>query len=319
MGIVRRLLFLAGTVWLAATLAFLLIHLAPGSPAIALAGESGAPGYEDEIRRLHGLDRPLPEIYLSWLSSLASGDLGVSYRYQQPVLALILERLPVTMALVVPAIVLSALAGIGLGLAQVPVHGRPRRGFVGAMASLHALPSYVVGQLLVVVFALGLGLLPVQGLVEVRSTATGMASLLDMARHLVLPVLALALHHAAFVALLTRARVADELARPYVVTAAAKGVRPGTVRRRHALPNALLGIATLFGARIGAFVAGAVVIETLFALPGLGRLAVASAIARDHPVVIGIVLVATFVVVATNLAIDALLQGLDPRLQDGTP
>lgn len=116
--------------------------------------------------------------------------------------------------------------------------------------------------------------------------------------------------------MLTRARVADELERPYVVTAAAKGVAPAAVRRRHALPNALLGIATLFGARLGAFVAGAVVIETLFALPGLGRLAVTSAMARDHPVVIGIVLFTTAVVIAGNLVVDAVLQRLDPRLAE---
>lgn len=317
MRLLWRLAFFVATVWLAATLAFVLIHLAPGGPAVALGGESGAPGYLEEIQRLYGLDRPLPEIYVDWLLDVARGNLGFSYRSQQPVLALILDRLPVTLALVAPAIVLSALAGVALGLAQVPTGERPRRGFVAAMAALHALPSYVVGQGLVIVAALGLGLLPVQGLVDARSVATGAARLLDMARHLVLPVLTLALHHVAFMALLTRARVARELARPYTVTAAAKGVTPAGVRRRHALPNAMLGIATLFGARLGGFVAGAVVVETLFALPGLGRLVVTSAIARDHPVVIGIVLFTTAVVVAANLIVDALLRRLDPRVAEG--
>lgn len=314
MPLLRRLLFPVGAVWLAATLAFGLIHLAPGGPAIALGGESGAPGYLEEVARLYGLDRPLPEIYLAWMTDLLRGDLGFSYRSQQPVLRLILDRLPVTLALVGPAILLSALGGVALGLAQTPRPERPRQGFVAAMAALHALPSYLVGQGLIVVFALWLGLLPVQGLLDARSDSTGAGRQLDMAWHLVLPVLALALHHVAFVALLTRARVADELARPYIVTATAKGLSTSAVRRRHALPNALLGIVTLFGARLGSFVAGAVVVETVFALPGLGRLAVTSAVARDHPVVIGLVLVTTAIVVTGNVAADAALHWLDPRL-----
>ena len=311
MSVVRRLAFFLGAVWLASSLAFLLIHLAPGGPAIALGGESGAPGYLEDVARLYGLDRPLPERYLTWLTGVARGDLGFSYRSQQPVLTLIVDRLPVTLALVAPAILLSSLTGMALGLAQVPQSGRPRRGFVAAMAALHALPSFLIGQFLVLVFALWLGLLPVQGLVDARGQG---APLFDMARHLVLPVVALALHHVAFMALLTRARVADEMERPYTVTAAAKGLTPARVRARHALPNALLAIATLLGARLGAFVAGAVVIETLFALPGLGRLAVTSAAARDHPVIIGIVLFTTAVVVAGNLIVDAAMARLDPRL-----
>ena len=140
--------------------------------------------------------------------------------------------------------------------------------------------------------------------------------MLDMARHLVLPVLALALHHLTFVALLTRTRVMAEMERPYVVTAAAKGVAPRLVRRRHALPNAMLSLVSLFGSRLGAFVAGAVTIEVLFALPGLGRLAVTSAVARDHPVVIGLVLFTTAIVVVTNLVVDLAFRRLDPRLED---
>jgi peptide/nickel transport system permease protein len=314
MAFARHVAFLLGSVWLAASIAFVLIHRAPGGPAIALGGESGAPGYLEDIQRLYGLDRPLPEIYLSWLAGVLTGDLGFSYRSQQPVLTLILDRLPVTLALVGPAMVLAATTGMLIGMARVPQPGRPRHGFVAAMAALHALPSYIVGQALVIVFALWLGLLPVQGLVDARVPSTGLEQTFDMARHLVLPVLALALHHLTFMALLTRARVADELARPYAVTAAAKGLTAAVIRRRHALPNAALAIATLFGARLGAFVAGAVVIETAFALPGLGRLAVTSAVARDHPVVIGIVLVTTAIVVAGNLGIDAVLSRLDPRL-----
>lgn len=309
--LLRRLAWAIGTVWLAASLAFLLIHLAPGGPAIALGGDSGAPGYLEEVARIHGLDRPLPEIYLDWLARVATGDLGHSYRSDQSVLSLILERLPVTLALVAPAVALSAIAGTFLGLL------RTRRWFAASMAAFHAVPGYLVGQVLVMVFALGLGILPVQGLVDGRgAVGGGLERLLDMARHLVLPVLALALHHLTFVALLTRTRVMVEMERPYTLTAAAKGVVPRLVRRRHALPNAMLSLVSLFGSRLGGFVAGAVTIEVLFALPGLGRLAVTSAIARDHPVVIGLVLFTTAVVVMTNLVVDLAFRRLDPRLED---
>jgi peptide/nickel transport system permease protein len=307
--LVSRLAWAIGTVWLAASLAFLLIHLAPGGPAIALGGDSGAPGYLEEVARLYGLDRPLPEIYLDWLARVATGDLGHSYRSGQSVMSLILERLPVTLALVAPAVVLSAIAGTALGLV------RTRRTFAASMAALHAVPGYLVGQVLVMAFALGLGILPVQGLADRRGTEGGdLERLLDMARHLILPILALALHNLTFVALLTRTRVMGEMERPYIVTAAAKGVASRLVRRRHALPNAMLGLVSLFGSRLGGFVAGAVTIEVLFALPGLGRLAVTSAIARDHPVVIGLVLFTTAVVVLTNLIVDITLRRLDPRV-----
>lgn len=309
--LLRRLAWAFGTVWLAASLAFLLIHLAPGGPAIALGGDSGAPGYLEEVARIYGLDRPLPEIYLGWLARVAIGDFGQSYRSGQSVLSLILERLPVTLALIAPAVVLSAIAGTFLGLL------RTRRGFAASMAAFHAVPGYLIGQILVMVFALGLGILPVQGLVEGRgAVGGGLERLLDMARHLVLPVLALALHNLTFVALLTRTRVMAEMERPYTLTAAAKGVAPRLVRRRHALPNAMLSLVSLFGSRLGGFVAGAVTIEVLFALPGLGRLAVTSAIARDHPVVIGLVLFTTAVVVMTNLVVDLAFRRLDPRLEE---
>lgn len=315
MRLLARLVLALCTIWFAATLAFLLIHLAPGGPAVALGGESGAPGYLEEVARLYQLDRPLPEIYLGWLADMTRGDLGFSYRSQQSVISMILDRLPVTLALVGPAVCLSAVLGVALGVARSNAD-RPSPGFMAAMAGLHALPSYLVAQGLVAVFALWLGLLPVQGLVDARAPTGSTSRLADIAWHLVLPVITLALHHVAFMALLTRARVSDELARPYIVTAEAKGLSPATVRRDHALPNALLGIATLFSARLGAFVAGAVVIETVFGLPGLGRLVVTSAIARDHPAVIGIVVFTSAAVVVCNLVADIALQRLDPRLAE---
>lgn len=308
----RRLASGLVTVWFAASLAFVLGHLSPGGPAVALGGEYGAPGHLEEVTRAYGLDRPMHVLYVDWLGRVARGDLGMSYRAQAPVATLIAERAPVTLALMLPALLLSAAAGLALGLALAG-GGNRRSPVVATLAGLHALPGYVVAQGLVIVFALGLGWLPVQGLGDARA-GPGAAGVLQAARHLTLPVLSLAIVQLAYVAILTYARVSEELHRPYVMTAYAKGLSAFAVKRGHALRNAALPLLTLLGWRFAALMSGAVVIETVFALPGLGRLAVTSAAARDHPTVVGIVLVACAVVVLVNVAVDIVAQRLDPRI-----
>ncbi len=309
----RRILLGLISVWFAASLSFVLVHAAPGGPAAVLGGDYGAPGQVEELTRAHGLDKPLPTLYAQWLTRLARLDLGVSYRWQLPVTTLIAERAPVTIALMLPALLLATLAGLALGLAAAGLR-RASPAVAGALAGLHAVPSYVVAQGLVIVFALGLGWFPVQGLVDARFDGGALAGLAAMAWHLALPVASLASLQLAFVALLTRARVAEELRQPYVAAALAKGLSPAAAKRRHALPNAALPLVTLIGWRFGAIVGGSVVIETVFALPGLGRLAVSSALARDFPTVVGIVVVACAAVVAVNVLVDLIAYRLDPRL-----
>ncbi len=310
---VRRVLLGLAAVWFAASLAFVLVHAAPGGPAVALGGEHGAPGHLEEVTRAWGLDRPLPALYADWLGRIVRGDFGTSYRAQVPVITLIAESAPVTIGLMVPALALATLAGLALGLAASDL----RRGaslVVGALAGLHAVPSYVIAQAMVLAFALGLGWFPVQGLSDARAGTAGAGGLAEVAWRLTLPILSLAVLQLAFVALLVRARVAEEMRRPYVVTALAKGLARPAVRLRHALPNAALPLVTLVGWRFGAIVGGSVVIETVFALPGLGRLAVTSALARDIPTVIGVALVGCAVLVAINVLVDLAAHRLDPRL-----
>lgn len=316
--VVGRIVVGLAAVWLAATLAFVLVHVAPGSPAMALGGEHGAPGQVEEVERAFGLDRPLPLVYVEWLGRVARGDLGVSYRYQAPVATLIAERAPVTLALMVPALTLATLAGLALGLAAVDAN-RGASIVAGAFAGLHAIPSYVIAQVLVATFALELGWFPVQGLEDARRQAAGLERLAGMAWRLTLPVLSLAILQLAFVALLVRARVAEEMRRPYVVTALAKGLTYAAAKRGHALPNAAAPLVTLIGWRFGAIVGGSVVVETVFALPGLGRLAVTSAAARDFPTVIGVTLVGCAVVVMVNLVADLIAFRLDPRIAEARP
>ncbi len=310
-----RVLFGVVTVWVAATLAFLLAHLAPGGPAIGLGGENGAPGHLEAVNRALGLDRPLPVIYLDWLSRLLTGDLGYSWRAQAPVAAIIRDHAPVTLGLMVPALVLATVAGLPLGLWAASA--RSSSGwFAGSLGALHALPSYVVAQGLVFVFALGLGLFPVQGLSDPRVSLEGIQRMADLGWRMTLPVLSLAVLQMAFVALVARSRIAEEMARPYAKTAFAKGLGTTAVKLRHALPNAALPLVTLVGWRLGAAIGGSVVIETVFALPGLGRLAVTSASARDTPVVIGIVLVACTATIVVNILVDLVVRRLDPRSDD---
>lgn len=311
--VLRRLAMGLLAVWVAASLGFVLVQAAPGGPAVALLGEHAAAGQLEEVTRAYGLDRPLAQQYLEWLGRLARGDLGVSYRAQAPVATLIAERAPVTLALMLPALVLASAAGIALGLVAADPRRRTRW-VAGVLAGVHAVPSYAVAQVLVLVFALGLGWFPVQGLVDAHAPGGGVANLLEMAWRLTLPVLALAVLQCAFVALLARARIAEELRQPYIATARAKGLSEGAVRRRHALANAAPPLVTLIGWRFGAIVGGSVVIETLFALPGLGRLAVSSALARDIPTVAGIVVVACAVVVLVNTVVDLVAAVLDPRI-----
>jgi peptide/nickel transport system permease protein len=313
--LLRRLLLAVPTLLVAATIAFGLAHLAPGSPATALGGDFGAPGLIEEIARIQGLDRPVPVIYGEWLWRLAQGDLGFSFRAQARVADLIRDRLPVTLTLTLSAILLSMLLGIWIGTMSA-ARGSGRCTVAG-LAAFQALPAYLVAQLLVLVFALWLGWLPIQGIGDPRAPPAGvLATLVERTRYLLLPVLALALSQLGFVALLTRARLREELGRLYVTTARARGATEPAARRRHALPNALLPLLTLFGSRIGSLIGGALVIETVFALPGLGRLAVSAAIARDQPTVIGVVLVAALVIVLANLLVDLLHLWLDPRQRE---
>lgn len=313
----QRLAFGAVAIAIAASLAFLLAWHAPGGPAVGLAGEHGAPGYLEEITRRYGLDRPAWQVWWEWMGRLARGDLGHSWREQAPVAVLILERLPVTLSLTLAAVALAALAGSAIGLGAACLD---RRWPVAALAGLHAVPGPVVAQALVLVFALGLGLLPVQGIADARDPAEGgLALMLERGRHLMLPVLALALHQLCFVVLLLRAGLLAEMRQPYVTAAQARGLSRSAARIRHALPNAMLPVATLSALRLGNLVGGALVIEVAFALPGLGRLAVSAAIARDHPVLIGVVVTACALAWTANLLADALAPWLDPRLRQVVP
>ena len=296
-------------------LTFILIHLAPGDPIYALAGQSGDAAYYAAMRAKFGLDRSIAEQLAIYVVNALHGDFGYSYTYAQPVFGVIADRIPATVLLMGPALVLSTVVGIGLGMqaAARPDGPSDHAILVGSLLGA-AMPGFWLGQLLVIVFAVGLGWFPVQGMTTARGTGTGLAAVIDVLRHLVLPVVTLAVLQLALVTRLTRSSLREALAEDYARASRAKGLSNAQVLLRHAFPNARLPVITVVGGHFGTLLTGAVLVEIIFAWPGLGRLLYDATLARDYPLLMGIFLVASVSVIAANLVVDVLYGWLDPRV-----
>ncbi|MGE3276205.1 MAG: nickel ABC transporter permease [Vicinamibacterales bacterium] len=298
----RRLLLMIPVLFGVATLVFSLIHLVPGDPAQAMLGEGAAPADVAELRERLGLDRPLPEQYGAFLQGLVRGDLGASFRTGQPVTAMIAERVPATVELALGAMAVAILTALPLG-----VIAAVRRGTAadhGAMTLALAgisFPNFWLGPVLAIVFAVELGWFPVSG-------RGGVASL-------VLPAVSLGAALAAILARMTRASLLDELDQLYVRAARARGVTRLRAVVGHALRNSLIPLVTIVGLQFGAVLTGAVITETIFAWPGVGRLLIQSISFRDYPLVQGCILLIAVTYVGVNLLTDLLYGVLDPRIR----
>ena len=314
--VLRRLLQVVPTVAGILLVSFLLVHLAPGDPIIALAGEHGDAAYYASMRQRFGLDRPLPEQLGTYALRVASGDLGFSYVQGRSTASVIAERIPATLLLTGTAMLLAVVGAIPLGaIAGRRPHGARDVGISAVALGFYSAPVFWVAQLAILLLALGLGLAPVQGMVTAGSDATGLPRALDVLRHLALPAMVLASQELATLVRLTRSGVIDEMARDHVRTARAKGVGERAVLVRHALPRALLPAITVIGARAGHLVAGAAVVEIVFGWPGTGRLLVASLQTRDTPVLLGLFLVVSLGVVLVNIVTDLAYASVDPRVR----
>jgi peptide/nickel transport system permease protein len=294
---------------------FFLIHAAPGDPIVYLAGEYGNQAYYDEMRAKYGLDRPLPEQLALYLRAVAAGDFGYSFKYGQPVLTIIMSRAPATLLLMGAAFCLSLLVGVFLGVlaAWRPYSLGDFAINVGALTG-YSLPVFWLAQLAIIYLALHLGWFPVQGMTGARVKLTGWPLLLDIGHHLVLPALVLAAQQVALITRLTRSAMIENLIQPYVLAARARGVRTRALLLRHALRNALLPLVTVVGGRIGFLLTGAVLTETVFAWPGLGRLLLDATLARDYPLLMGLFMLISAAVIVANLATDVAYTLLDPRV-----
>ena len=311
MFLLRRLV--SGVVLLAAVTAatFVLISAAPGDTAQVLAGQAGAdPGYLALIRERFQLDRPLPYQIASYLGHAARGDLGFSAVQGRPVRAAIAARLPASALLAATALLLAAALGVTLGA----VAAARRGGAVDAAVSVgalvaYSLPVFWLGQLLVALFAVRLHWLPAGGM----RSADASGDVADVARHLVLPAATLALLLLALIVRVTRAATTDALAEDYVAAARAKGASEPRVVVGHALPNALRPVVTVLTGYVGLVLTGSVLVETVFVWPGLGRLLYDAVLARDTPMLAGLLLFSTAIVVVANIVADILYRVLDPR------
>ena len=300
--LIRRLLLTIPVLLGVATLVFSLIHMIPGDPAQAMLGEGAAPEDIAQLRERLGLDRPLLVQYGSFLQGLARGDLGVSLRNDQPVLQQILDRMPATAELALASMAVAILIALPLGIIAAVWRGTAVD-YTAMTLSLVGIsvPNFWLGPLLSIVFAVELGWLPVGG----RGTLA----------HLVLPAATLGAALAAILARMTRASLLEELREPYVLAARAKGVSRTRAVLHHALRNSLIPIVTIVGLQFGVVLTGAVITETIFAWPGIGRLLIQSISFRDYPTVQGCVLLIAVTYVGVNLVTDLTYGFLDPRIR----
>jgi len=295
---------------------FFLIHLAPGDPVYYLAGQSGDEQYYQLIRAKFGLDQPLTTQLWVYLAGVLRGDLGFSLSYQQPVSAVIFARVPATLLLILSAILLASVGGVLLGVEAARRENSFYDRAFNTFALLgHSVPSFSIGHLLLLFFALYLGLFPAQGMVSANQNSTGIAYFLDLLYHLALPSLTLAIVQLAQIMRLTRTAMLDVLNENFISTARAKGLSERRVLYVHALRNALLPVVTIIGSDLGMLLSGAVLIETVFAYPGLGRLTLEVLAARDYPVLMGLFLLISIAVTAMNFVTDIIYPLVDPRIK----
>lgn len=271
----------------------------------------------DSIRRNYGLDKPMLTQLWIYLSNIAQGDLGMSYFFDQPVSKLIGDRIGPTILLVVTAQALSIALGVAMGVIAARKPNGPMSAFVSILATVgYAVPVFWTGIMLIILFASVVPIFPVEGMMDVRMREAGLfAQILDILHHLFLPAFTLAIIYLAAYARLARASMLDVLGADYIRTARAKGASERSVLFHHALRNAMLPILTVAGLQFGNLISGALLVETVFNWPGMGRLAFDSILRRDYPTVLGVLFFASMMVVIANLVTDLSYRLVDPRLR----
>lgn len=306
----RRLLAVVPILLLVSAGAFLLLQAAPGDPAAAIAGDSASPEMIEQIREEMGLNEPLWIQYLSFIGAVLTGDLGVSWQNGQPVLDAILNRVPVTLSMVVLVLICCIIIAVPIGIiAGARANSVLDRVLVAISAIGMASPPFLLGLILVAVFSFQLGLLPATGYEPLGESPSGWLE------HLILPVVALAMIPMAEVVRIARASMQESLEQDYIRTAWAKGIPGGAIVVRHALRNSLSPVTTVLGLQVARIIGGAVVVEQVFNLPGLGTLTIQSVLSSDAPMIMGIVLFVSIAVVVVNLCVDLFNYATNPRSQ----
>jgi ABC-type dipeptide/oligopeptide/nickel transport system permease component len=315
--ILKRILQLLPVILIIICVNFILVRLAPGDPITYLVGDAPVSReFLDELRAQYGLDQPLYWQLLLYLERIVHGDLGYSFISRDSVSAIILSRLPATLLLLGSQFILSIIIGIGLGVASA-VRPSSISDYGVSFFSLigFAVPAFWLGQMLMLIFALWLDLLPAQGMRSLRFDLTGWSAALDLLKHMILPTLTLTVFNLALIARVTRANMINVLRMEYIVYARSKGVPESSVVLVHALKNAILPVITVIGLNLRTLIAGAVLTETVFAWPGIGRLTYDAIFARDYPVLMGIFIIIGVTVVIANILTDVAYSWLDPRVR----
>src|SRR6476660_18450 len=300
--IIRRLAWTLPVIWIVVTLVFSLIHLVPGDPVAQMLGEGAAATQVEQMRHDLGLDRPFLEQYRTYMVDLLKGDLGKSFRFQKPVTTSIRDRYPATIQLAISATIFSILIAIPFGIISALRKGRAPDRVVSFVSLLGmSLPNFALGTMLILLFSIMLGLLPVSGR--------------DGFSHLILPAVTLGGALAAITTRMVRGSMLEEIHQDYVRTARAKGVSEKTVVFKHAFRNGLIPVITILGLQMGALLAGAILPESIFSWPGLGSLTIQAIYARDYPLVQGCILTIAVSYILINLATDILYSLVDPRIR----
>lgn len=328
----RRLLAIIPVVFLITLILFLLIHLAPGDPITLLMPEDATPEMIEEVRIRWGLDQPIWVQYFNYLSLVVTGDLGMSFKYGDPVVDVIFSRLPATAELAIIAMIIATIIAIPLGM-WAGAHPNSAVDYTGGLFGFLgiSMPSFWLGIMLILVLSGTLNLLPSSGRDNFGITdapITGFnvldgvlrlngGQVLDALKYLAMPALALGVNMAGMLMRVTRSSIIDVMHEDYIRTARAKGAPERRVLWFHGLKNALIPILTIVGLELGALLSGSVIIETIFAWPGIGSLLISSINARDYPLVIGTILIYTLIFVVINFVIDLLYPFLDPRVRLG--
>ena len=307
--IVRRLFSTVLVMAIVAVFIFLLLHLSPGDPAAIIVGDNATPLQIDAVRKQLGLEDPLAVQFVRWLAGVFKGDLGVSIFSREPVGKLIGQRIEPTLSLATTTLLLAVAVAVSFGVLAAWKVGTWIDRLVMVLSVVISVPVFVVGYLLIYLFSIQLGWLPVQGYIPI---AEGVVSWL---RHLILPSIALGLAYVALIARITRTAMLDVLSEDYIRTARAKGVAAGPVLMKHALKNAGVPIVTVIGIGVALLIGGVVITETVFNIPGVGRLVVDAISQRDYPIIQGVTLIFSGVYVIVNLIVDLSYTVLDPRIR----
>ena len=316
--VLRRLAQALVVLGIVIVLQFLLLHMAPGDVADVIAGDSQAsdPAFVQQLRSELGLDRPLPVQLLLHLQRVVTLDWGQAHSMDAPVWQLIAERLPATGLLMLTAIGLAVVLGVGLGMVAALQARRWLDGVISVLALLfYATPGFLVGIVMILVFSVQLQWLPMAGMSSLYDDSPAWLRMVDLARHLVLPTATLGLFYVAIYTRLMRAAMLEVLPMEHVRTARSKGLAPWRVVWHHAGRNALLPIVTMAGLQVSSLLGGSVIVETIFGWPGIGRLAFEAVFKRDVPLVMGVLLLSSVLVLAVSLAVDLLYTRLDPRIR----